>query len=70
MVREVLSIWGAFKVLRGTSAGPNLSVTGHDPLERDKRGRLQEPAGQENQKEVIDMQTPHRLIEYRRTGDR
>lgn len=70
LAREVLSIWGAVKALRGTSAGPSFSVTGHDPFERDKRRRLQEPAGQENQNEVIDLQTPHRLIEYRRTGDR
>jgi hypothetical protein len=70
LAREVISIWGAVKVLRGTSAGPGLSITERDLIERDKRRRLQEPSGQENQGEVIDMQTPNRLIEYRRTGDR
>ena len=36
LAREVLSIWGAFKALRGSSSGPSLSVTEHDPLEREK----------------------------------
>jgi hypothetical protein len=70
LVREVLSIWGAVKALRGTSAGPGISVTEHDLLEREKRRSLQKPAGRENQGDVIDMQTPPHLIEYRRSGDR
>jgi len=70
LVREVLSIWGAVKALRGTSAGPSISVTEHDLLEREKRQRLQKPAVQENQGDVIDMQTPPHLIEYHRSGDR
>lgn len=73
LVREVLSIWGAVKSLRGTSANPSISVTERterDPLERQKRRSLQRPAGSENQVEVIDMQTPPRLIEYRLPGDR
>ena len=70
LVREVLSIWGAVKALRGASAGPSLHVTELDPLEREKRRNLQKPAVRENQGEMIDMDTPHRLIEYRRTGDR
>jgi len=70
LVREVFSIWGAFKALRGTSAGPSLSVTEHDPLEREKGRSLQKPSGRENQGDVIDMQTPPHLIEYRRSGDR
>jgi len=70
LVRDVLSIWGAVKALRGTSAGPGISVTEHDLLEREKRRSLQKPAGRENQGDVIDMQTPPHLIEYRRSGDR
>jgi hypothetical protein len=67
LVREVLSIWGAVKALRGTSTGPSISVTECDPFQRDKRRRLHEPAGQEKQSEVIDLQAQHRLIEYSRT---
>ena len=70
LVREVLSIWGAVKALRGISAGPSLSVTEHDFIKRENQQGLQKTVGQENQSEVLDMQTPPRLIEYRRTGGR
>lgn len=70
LVREVLSIWGAVKALRGTLAGPSLSITEHDSTKRENEQRLQKPVGQENQDEVLDMQTPPRLIEYRWTGRR
>ncbi len=70
LVREVLSIWGAVKALRGSTSGPGISVTERDLLEREKRQRLQKPAVQDNQGDVIDMQTPPHLIEYRRSGDR
>jgi hypothetical protein len=70
LVREVLSIWEAVKALRWTSAGPSISVSERDLLEREKRRSLQKPASSENQGDVIDMQTPPHLIEYRRSGDR
>jgi len=70
LVREVLSIWGAVKALRGTSAGPSRFVTEHDSIKRENQQRLQKTAGRENQGESLDMQTPPRLIEYCRTGDR
>jgi hypothetical protein len=66
LVREVLSIWGAVKALRGTSAGPSLSITEHDSFERENRRRLQKPADGKIQGDTLDMQTPPRLIEYRR----
>ena len=68
LVREVLSICGAVKALRGTSTGPSLSVTEHDTFKRVNRPRLEKPADQINQADTLDMQAPSRLIEYRRTG--
>jgi hypothetical protein len=68
LVREVLSIWGAVKAFRGTSAGPSLSVTEHDTFKRVNRPRLEKLADQINQADTLDMKAPPRLIEYRRTG--
>jgi len=70
LVREALSIWGAYKALRGSMSGPSLSVDERDLLEREKRQRLQKPAVQKNQGEIVNTETPPRLIEYRRAGDR
>jgi len=70
LAREILSIWGAVKALRETSTGPSISFSERGLLEREKRQSLQKPAGRENQGDVIDMQTPPHLIEYRRSGDR
>jgi hypothetical protein len=70
LAREILSIWGAVKTLRGTLAGPSLSVTEHDSFNRLNRPRLQKPADQIIQADNLDMQTPPRLIEYRRTSGR
>jgi len=68
LAREVLSIWGAVKALRGTSAGPSLSLTEHVTFERVNRPRLEKPVDWINQADTLDMQAPSRLIEYRRTG--
>ena len=70
MVREVLSIWGAVKALRGTSAGPSLSVTERNSFERENRRRLQKPVDQKILGDALDMKTPPRLIEYRRPDGR
>jgi len=51
-------------------SGPSLSVDERDLLEREKRQRLQKPAVQKNQGEIVNTETPPRLIEYRRAGDR
>ncbi len=66
LVREIVSIWGAVKALRGTSAGSRISVTEHDPIKRENRQKIQKPASQEDRGESLDVQTPLRLIEYRR----
>jgi Family of unknown function (DUF5320) len=70
LAREVVSIWGAVKALREASAGPSLSVTEHDTFKRVNRPGLQKPAEQINQDDTLDMKTPPRLIEYRRTSGR
>ncbi len=70
LAREIVSIWGAVKALRGTSAGPSISVSEHDTFKQLNRPTLQKPADQIIQADTLDMQTPPRLIEYRRTSGR
>ncbi|GEM_PF-770643 len=70
LVREALSIWGAYKALRGGMSRPSLSFDERDLLERENRQGLKKPIVQKNEGEIVDVETPSRLIEYFRAGDR
>ncbi|HOD34898.1 MAG TPA: hypothetical protein PLR20_02780 [Syntrophales bacterium] len=49
---------------------PSLSFDERDLLERENRQGLKKPIVQKNEGEIVDVETPSRLIEYFRAGDR
>ncbi len=70
LVREAISIWGAVKAIRAIKPGPSLSVPERELLEQNAKQRPQKAVGPEDGRDVLDMQDPPRLIEYRRPAGR